>query len=97
MMIIKIEATEAGLHYYETQSHRTECWLEGYVEVPEGIENDVKKCGGYCDLVVENGTLKRLVARPDLIPKKETGIEPTQVERLRADIDFLALMTGVEL
>lgn len=97
MMIIKIEATETGLHLFQSQSHRTECWLDGYVAVPQELEIEVMQCNGYCDLTLENGVLKGITARPDLIPTEPTEKEPTQLEQLRADVDFLAIMTGVEL
>lgn len=97
MMIICIEATETGLHYYETQSHRLECWLDGYVAVPQEFESEVIQCNGYCDLVIEDGVLKSITARPDLIPTKLTETNPTEVEQLRADVDYIAVMTGVEL
>jgi hypothetical protein len=95
MMIIKIEATETGLHHYETQSHRMECWIDGYIVVPEQFESAVIDCNGYCDLVIKNNILENVVPRPDLIPTQDT--EPTEAERLRADIDYIAIMTGVEL
>ena len=84
MMIIKIEAERSGQHMFQSQSHRTECWLDGYIAVPQELENEVIKCNGYCDLVVENGNLKSIVAHPDLIPKEETELTPTEVEQLRA-------------
>lgn len=97
MMIIKKKATEIGFHHFQSQSHRTECWLEGYIAVPPTLESEVMRCRGYCDLVIEDGVLKSITARPDLIPAEETTTEPTEIEQLRADVDFIAIMTGVEL
>lgn len=95
MYIVKIEADARGFHLFQSQSHREECWLDGYIEVPQELESVVIECKGYCDLVIENDILKNVIARPDLIPIKET--HPTEIEQLRADIDFLAVMTEVEL
>lgn len=97
MMIICIEATETGLHYFETQSHRTKCWLEGYIAVPQELESIVVECGGYCDLVIRNNIVKEVIARPDLIPIQEAEQAPTEFEQLRADVDYIAIMTGVDL
>ena len=96
-MIIKIEANTSGQHMFQSQSHRTECWLDGYVAVPQEIENEVIQCNGYCDLVVENGVLKSIVPHSELIQPEQTETQPTEVEQLRADIDYIAIMTGVEL
>lgn len=85
MMIIKTEATETGLHLIQSQSHRTECWLDGYVAVPQELEIEVMQCNGYCDLTVENGTITSFVAQPDLIPTEEDVItEPTADELINA-------------
>ncbi len=85
MMIIKIEATETGLHLIQSQSHRPECWLDGYIEVPKELENEVMQCNGYCDLTIEDEVLIGIMARPDLIPTEEEIIkEPTADELLNA-------------
>lgn len=98
MLIIKIEANDNKQHLIQSQSHRQKCWIDGYVEVPKEIESEVIASNGYCDLFIEDGVLKDFVSRPDLMPtEKYTVVKPTETERLRADIEFIALMTGVEL
>ena len=62
MLIIKIEPDDSGLHTIESQSHRQEVWMDGYVEVPEGLVQDAIGSGGYCDLEIENGCLVGVVA-----------------------------------
>lgn len=58
LTIIEIAAREDGGHGLQSQSHRTECWLEGWVAVPEELRNAVWDCGGYCDLQIDdNGVL----------------------------------------
>ena len=64
LTIIKIEADGQGRHDIQSQSHRTECWEEGYIAVPPRLEADVWACMGWCELVIEDGVL--------------TGITPTE-------------------
>lgn len=95
LTIIELAAREDGGHGLQSQSHRTECWLEGWVAVPEELEQAAWACGGYCELTLdETGALTALTPtqRP---PRGEP--EPTLEEKLRADVDFLAAMTGVNL
>lgn len=71
MLIIKIEAQDSGQHLIQSQSHREECWLEGWVTVPSDRESDVLSCKGYGDLTVEEGVFVDFAPRPDLIPVPE--------------------------
>ena len=57
MYIIKIEPNENGFHPIESQSHRTECWLDSYIEIPSELVGKVVATGGYCDLAIEDGVL----------------------------------------
>lgn len=93
MTIIKTQA-ENGFHDIQRQSHRMACWLPGYVEVPPHLESDVWASGGWCDLMMEDGSLIGIT--PTEKPKEPTA-PPTELEQLRADVDFLAAMTGVML
>ena len=38
LTIIEIKAREDGGHGLQSQSHRTECWLEGWLAVPPELE-----------------------------------------------------------
>lgn len=38
MQIVKIQAEADGSHLFESQSHRTEVWMDGYAYVPETIQ-----------------------------------------------------------
>ena len=38
LTIIEVAAREDGGHGLQSQSHRTECWLEGWVAVPPELE-----------------------------------------------------------
>lgn len=93
LTIVKITADEAGCHSVETQSHRTECWMEGWVAVPENLVEKVMSCCGCCDLVMDG---EKLV---DVVPHQQPDAvtEPSEMERLRSDVDYLSMMTGVDL
>jgi len=61
LYIIKIEPeNEQGLHLIQSQSHRMECWLEGYVEIPPELVELAIASGGYCDLTLLDGQLLEL-------------------------------------
>lgn len=94
MTIIELEPRADGGHGIQSQSHRTECWLEGWVAVPEELTQAVWDCGGYCELTLEDG---RLVGITPTEKPEPPAPEPTQAERLRADVDFLAAVQGVSL
>ena len=97
LTIIEIEARADGGHGLQSQSHRTECWLEGWIAVPPQLEQAAWDCRGYCELDIQDGVLVGLTTgqMPEREPAPEP--EPTAEERLRADVDYLAIMTGVEL
>ena len=83
MYIIKIEKDTNNRHLMQSQSHRTSCWLDGYIEVPKELENAAIMCEGFCDLTIERGVLVGITARPDLKPA-EAKKEVTTDERLEA-------------
>ena len=94
LTIIELAPRPDGGHALQSQSHRTQCWLEGWVAVPDHLREAVWATGGYCDLTVEEGVLTAVTARER---PREPEPEPTKTERLRADLDFLAAMAGVAL
>lgn len=57
MTIIQIKPLEGGQHPIQSQSGRSACWLEGYIEVPAHLEADVWATLGWCDLQIEDGKL----------------------------------------
>ncbi len=68
MTIISIEKLAPGWHMAQSQSHRTEVWLDGYIEVPEALSDLAFSTGGYCDLVIENGVLTDIIPMPRPAP-----------------------------
>lgn len=96
MTIIQIEALPSGQHPLQSQSHRTSCWLEGWIEVPSNLESAVWDTLGWCDLTIEDGKLIDIIPteKPEPVPVE---YEPTDMEKLRADVDYISVMTGVDL
>ena len=82
LTIIEIKDREDGGHGLQSQSHRTECWLEG-LAVPPELEQTAWDCAGYCDLDIQDGKLVGLTPReqppkpepePDLTPQFRTAM-----------------------
>lgn len=97
LTIIELQGREDGCHGLQSQSHRTACWLEGWVAVPQELCQAAWDCGGCCDLELDGqGALVGLTPRERPAPP-ETVPEPTAEEQLRADVDYLAIMMGVSL
>ena len=81
LTIIEVAAREDGGHGLQSQSHRTECWLEGWVAVPPELEQAVWDCRGYCELEIQDGVLTGV--KPGE-PPAPPAPEPTQEDRLSA-------------
>lgn len=96
MTIIEINARPDGGHGLQSQSGRSSCWLDGWIEVPANLEAQVWATVGYCDLQIEDGKLVGITPTDRPEPKPVTPT-PTELEQLRADVDYLSIMTGVEL
>ena len=91
MTIIEIQPQSNGAHRNQTVS--------GAVTVPDGwavIPADIAIPGTFpfVTLTVEGQTV--IGMEPGVAPEPETPA-PTETEQLRADIDFIAAMTGVSL
>lgn len=57
MTIIQIDPLETGQHPIQSQSGRSACWLDGYIEVPAHLQDAVWATYGWCDLQIEEGRL----------------------------------------
>lgn len=93
MLIIQVEPLSSGQHCLERQSHRTSCWLDGWIEVPADLESAVWETLGWCDLQIEGGKLVGITPteRPEPQP------EPTQLDRVEAQATYTAMMTDTLL
>lgn len=91
MLIIKISGNENHFHPIEFQSHRNSCWVEGYIGVPPALVDKVSATEGYCDLVIENGTLKDVVPKTELKPKtdeKQTNSPQDDTDTMLVDHEY---------
>ena len=76
LTIVEIAARPDGGHGLQSQSGRTECWLEGWIAVPEALADTVWACKGYCELEIEDGVLVGVV------PGEEPVREPDPREQI---------------
>lgn len=76
MFIVKIEPDENGFHAYQSQSHRTSVWLDGYIEAPENLAEEITGTNGFCDLDIQDGKLvgvtSTLNSNPEYLEKKKS-------------------------
>ena len=94
MTIIELQARPDGGRGVQSQSHRTQCWLEGWVEVPRALEGAVWACGGYCTLELgESGALVGVTPTERPAPEERATAE----ERLEAQVTYTAMMTDTLL
>lgn len=95
MRIVEIIAQDNGAHRNQAGSFATV--PAGWAVIPDSMscenfpfgEVEAKEIDGV--MTVTKWTAGTL---PE--PQKE-DVQPTEVEQLRADVDYLAIMTGVEL
>lgn len=92
-MIIRIEAYENGAH--ANQNAVLKNVPEGWAAVPDGME--IPDTFPFVNVTAENGVVTGMTAGTVPEPETEPGDAPTELERLRADVDYIAIMTGVEL
>ena len=96
MRIIKIEAEKSGIHQYQTMSAVIPV-PDGWALVPDDME--LKNCP-WGELKAEkvDGVMTVTEWVAGEIPPKESKPKPVSaLTQLRADIDFISIMTGVEL
>ena len=83
--------------YFEYQSHRvypTNWNGDGWVAVPPEFEAIVMNNSPYLDLELDGDLITNVIA---LEKPPEPPAQPTEEEKLRADIDFIACLQGVVL
>ena len=84
MLIIEIAAGENGHHHFQSQSHRTECWLDGYIAVPSEFEETVFGCIGFCDIELNEAGTEIVNVTALEVPEPEPIEEPTVWDELDA-------------
>lgn len=84
LTIIEIEAREDGGHGLQSQSGRTECWMEGWIAVPENLADEVWDTGGYCDLDIQDGVLVGITPREKPVPVPTTE---EQIAELKSQLE----------
>lgn len=96
MRIIEIAALSNGAHRNQTGNLST--IPDGWAVIPEGMETPNFPFG---ELTAENingvMTVTSWTAGTTPEPEPEPEPEPTELEQLRADVDYIAMETGVEL
>lgn len=93
MRIIEIHTLPNGAHRNQTGNFPS--IPTGWAEIPTDMT--VPETFPFVDLVVEGSTVVTMTAGVVPEPEPEPEPEPTEMEQLRADIDFIAAMTGVSL
>lgn len=93
MRIIEIQALPNGAH--RNQTGNFPAIPTGWAVIPEDVP--IPETFPFVDLTVEGNTVVTMTAGVVPEPEPQPEPEPTEMEQLRADIDFVAAMTGVTL
>lgn len=93
MKIIEIQALPNGAHRNQTTS--SAAIPAGWAEIPADVA--IPETFPFVSIEVEGQRVVSMTAGVVPEPEPEPEPEPTETEQLRADIDFIAAMTGVSL
>lgn len=97
MKIIEIKTLENGSHRNQSIDS-LKIIPEGWAIIPDDMETPNFPFGDVIVKEVEGGmVVTKWIPGKFPEPEAEPEYEPTEVEQLRADIDYIAIMTGVEL
>lgn len=102
MALCVISKTAHGnykIHDIQTNSAWSENpYGENYAVVPEEMVQDVLATNGFCNIKLNKEGTEVISFTARAIPEIPEPEQPvTEIEQLRADIDYIALMKGVEL
>jgi hypothetical protein len=100
LWVISILGTGAyGIHSIQSNSAWTENPYPGdFAIIPEHLVEGIRATKGYCYITLNPDKTQVVSFSPRKIPDIPEPEQPiTELERLRADIDYLALLKGVEL
>lgn len=92
MYIIEIAALENGAHRNQTYNG---VLPDGWARIPDNMP--LPDTFPFVDITVEGDTVTSMTAGVMPDPEPVPDPEPTELEQLRADVDFIAMETGVEL
>ena len=100
MIIVEIQALENGSHRNQTGNFTNV--PNGWAVIPDGADMPHLPFGEVTAKEIDGVmTVTNWVAgkKPEPFPdlEEETGTGVGEVEQLRADVDYIAIMTGVEL
>ena len=91
MIIIEIKALNNGAHNNQTYHGVVP---EGWAIIPDDMV--IPDTFPFVDIEVKGGMVVSMTA--GVMPEVEhSPAEPTELEQLRADVDYIAMETGVEL
>lgn len=77
--------------------------FEECVSLPEELLNDYIQASGFVNIVLQDNMVIKVEKNLEAwesgysTPPTSTIQTPSEIDKLRADIDFIAAMTGVEL
>lgn len=96
MTIIEIAALSNGAH--RNQTGTSSAIPDGWAIIPDGMETPNFPFGEV-EVAEINGvmTVTKWTAGTIPEPEPEPEPEPTELDQLRADMDYIAMETGVEL
>ena len=81
MTIVKIDGYP---HLIESQSHREEVWLDGYIEVPENLISKVMSLQGFFDLVFDGDALVDVVENEEKYKEYISSLPATDSRSLES-------------
>lgn len=91
MRIVEIESGANGAHRNQTISGVVAV-PDGWAVIPDGME--LPDTFPFVDILVEGQVVTSVTA--GVVPEPEPVVV-TELEQLRADVDYIAMETGVEL
>lgn len=94
-------ATFGEYEIHDIQTNSSWCknpYGEEYAVVPDNMVQDIMQTRGFCDIVLNEDNTEVVSFTAREIPVIQEPEQPvSEMEQLRADIDYIAVMTGVEL
>ena len=95
MTITKISNNDTGQHELQSQSGRTECWLDGWIAVPDHLEAMAWETLGWCDLDIQDGVLVGITPTERPEPEPAPEIPDMTAQEQTAMMAFAATSTEI--